>query len=68
MRCRALFAFLFPPRESLCLVRCPEEAGIGATPASAANEALLVRRSGLSPAATSSVSICWSVKIRGRGR
>src|SRR5665811_1724259 len=41
MVCRALFAARSPPRASLCRVIFPEEAGTGAVPHRAANEASL---------------------------
>lgn len=56
IRCRAALACRLPPRESRCRVRCPDEAGIGATPARAAKLARVPSRSGLSPAATRSVA------------
>ena len=53
MRHRALSAWRSPPRLSLWRTVRPEEASIGLAPQSAAKDASLRRRSGLSPAATS---------------
>jgi hypothetical protein len=49
----ALLAARSPPRESRWRVILPEDAGTGATPHSAANEASLRSRCGLVPAVTS---------------
>ncbi len=55
----ALLASLTPPRLSLCRCVLPDDASIGLTPQSAANEDSFFRRSGLSPAATNSVAATY---------
>jgi hypothetical protein len=56
MRCRAEFAWRLPPRLSRRRRVLPEDASTGLRAHSAATQASLVSRSGLSPAATSSAA------------
>lgn len=56
IRHSALLAWRSPPRLSRCRTICPDEAWTGLTPHSAAKDASVFKRSGLSPAATSSAA------------
>ena len=56
MRQRAALAWRSPPRFKRCRLVLPEEAGIGLTPHKDAKAASEWRRSGLLPAAISSVA------------
>ena len=59
--CSALFACRSPPLLSLCLTVLPLEAGIGQAPHIAANDASERSLPGLSPAATVSVNIIFTI-------